>query len=78
MLNFLNLKSKPIHLFFWVASSLSTLCPPSPKKSELFGIFLNELYVIYYLVHSWCVTNDSDLQRLQPSNRPNSTHGVCI
>ena len=23
MLNFLNLKSKPIHLFFWVASSLS-------------------------------------------------------
>ena len=26
MLNFLNLKSFSIHLFFWVASSLSTLC----------------------------------------------------
>jgi hypothetical protein len=25
MLNFLNLKSKPRHLFFWVASSLSIL-----------------------------------------------------
>ena len=26
MLNFLNLKSKARHLFFWVASSLSMLC----------------------------------------------------
>ena len=26
MLNFLNLKSKPIHLFFGVASSLSMVC----------------------------------------------------
>ena len=26
MLNFLNLKSFSIHLFLWVASSLSTLC----------------------------------------------------
>ena len=29
MLNFLNLKSFSIHLFFWVASSLSTLCDVS-------------------------------------------------
>ena len=28
MPNFLNLKSKPIHLFLWVASTLSMVCPP--------------------------------------------------
>ena len=32
MLNFLNLKSKPIHLFFWVASSLIMVCPVPPRN----------------------------------------------
>ena len=34
MLNFLNLKSKARHLFFWVASSLSMVC--SSKKAARF------------------------------------------
>ena len=39
MLNFLNLKSKSIHLFFWVASSLSILCSCSsvPPVNQLFA-----------------------------------------
>ena len=35
MLNFLNLKSKASHLFFWVAFSLSILCPGNKVCSEL-------------------------------------------
>ena len=35
ILNFLNLKSKPRHLFFWVASSLSILCSPMYVFSHL-------------------------------------------
>ena len=35
MLNFLNLKSKARHLFFWVASSLSMVCDKGFKRLQL-------------------------------------------
>ena len=40
MLNFLNLKSKPIHLFWGVASSLSMVCPCMIQFKKLVCFFL--------------------------------------
>ena len=53
MLNFLNLKSFSIHLFLWVASSLSTLCEAS--KSHL-----RRKFVFQFFKFVTCISTSSN------------------
>ena len=54
MLNFLNLKSKPIHLFFWVASSLSMVwaddVADAADAAEALGLWILLMFGDQFLI----------------------------